>query len=45
VNIVAYESSKVVIQGRKTEEFIQFELEPNVMFGATFSHEEIEHPE
>ncbi|MDR1890622.1 MAG: ribonuclease HIII [Puniceicoccales bacterium] len=45
VNIVAYESGKVVIQGKKTEEFIQFELEPNVTFSATFGYEEIEHPE
>ncbi|MDR2779191.1 MAG: ribonuclease HIII [Puniceicoccales bacterium] len=45
LNIVTYESGKLVIQGKKTEEFVQFELEPKVTFNAAFGYEEIEHPE
>jgi ribonuclease HIII len=45
LNVVAYESGKLVIQGKNTEEFVQFELEPKVTFEATLGYEEVLHPE
>jgi ribonuclease HIII len=45
LNVVAYQSGKVVIQGRRTEEFVQFELEPNVTFNATLGYDSVTHPE
>ncbi|MDR1433131.1 MAG: ribonuclease HIII [Puniceicoccales bacterium] len=45
LNIVAYESGKLVIQGKKTDEFVQFELEPKVTFTPSFGYEEVDHPE
>jgi ribonuclease HIII len=45
LNIVAYESGKLVIQGKKTEEFVQFELEPKVTFNVSLGYEEVAHPE
>ncbi|MDR1233371.1 MAG: ribonuclease HIII [Puniceicoccales bacterium] len=45
LNLVVYRSGKLVVQGKNTEEFVQFELEPKVTFDATFGYEEVEHPE
>ncbi|MDR1401584.1 MAG: ribonuclease HIII [Puniceicoccales bacterium] len=45
LNIVAYESGKLVIQGKKMQEFVQFELEPNVTGVVSFGYEEVTHPE
>ncbi|MDR2777082.1 MAG: ribonuclease HIII [Puniceicoccales bacterium] len=45
VNIVVYKNGKLVVQGKKTEEFVQFELEPKVTFEAALGYEEVEHPE
>jgi ribonuclease HIII len=45
VNIIAYESGKVVIQGKKTGDFVKFELEPNVTFDIALGYDEIKHPE
>jgi ribonuclease HIII len=45
LNLVAYKTGKLVIQGKKTEEFIQFELEPKVTFHASLGYNNVEHPE
>lgn len=37
VNVVAYESGKLVIQGKGTEEFIHFTLEPEILHTFTYS--------
>lgn len=42
VNIVAYESGKAVIQGKKTEDFVTFVLEPKITQETVFGyHEEL----
>ncbi|MDR2721226.1 MAG: DUF3378 domain-containing protein [Puniceicoccales bacterium] len=38
VNIVMYNSGKLVVQGKKTEEFIQFVLEPEITHTAEFGY-------
>ncbi len=45
VNVVAYESGKVVIQGKQTESFVENILEPEVTQVAYKGYEEIHHPE
>lgn len=45
VNIVAYESGKVVIQGKETEDFIVNTLEPEVTGEAKFGYDEVLRPE
>ena len=37
VNVVAYESGKLVVQGKGTEEFVLFTLEPEILHTFTFS--------
>ena len=47
--IVAYESGKLVVQGKGTAEVVQFTIEPQVLGEARFGYEEVwakeEHPE
>ena len=38
VNVVSYESGKLVVQGKGTEEFVLFTLEPEILH--TFSYAE-----
>lgn len=47
VNVVAYESGKLVVQGKGTEEFILFTLEPEILHTFTYSsaQENIADPE
>lgn len=46
INIAVYEKGpKVVIQGKGTEEFVQFRLEPEVLGEAKLGYEEVHHPE
>lgn len=45
VNIVAYESGKLVIQGKKTEEFITFVLEPEITKEIKFGYDEAINPQ
>ncbi|MDR2420349.1 MAG: ribonuclease HIII [Puniceicoccales bacterium] len=45
ISIVIYESHKLVIQGKKTTDFVEFTLEPEVLGAAHLGYEEIEHPE
>lgn len=45
VNIVAYKSGKVVIQGKGTEWFVQNYVEPEVTGRPELGYEEVHHPE
>ncbi|MDR3143738.1 MAG: ribonuclease HIII [Puniceicoccales bacterium] len=45
LNIVLYESGKLLVQGKKTAEFVDFTLEPFILGAARMGYEEFEHPE
>ena len=45
VNVVFYESGKLVVQGKGTREFIEFVLEPEVLKEARLGYETILNPE
>jgi ribonuclease HIII len=45
INLVQYNSGKLVIQGKGTEDFIKFTLEPNITQEMKFGYEEVHHPE
>lgn len=44
-NVVAYNSGKVVIQGKGTEDFVQFVLEPKITQKALLGYEELHNPQ
>ena len=44
-NVVAYNSGKLVVQGKGTEDFVMFVLEPEIFQAAEFGYEEAHHPE
>ncbi|MBM3832349.1 MAG: ribonuclease HIII [Verrucomicrobia bacterium] len=45
VNIVLYESGKLVVQGKGTQEFVEFVLEPQILGEARLGYEAILNPE
>ena len=45
VNVVFYESGKLVVQGKGTAEFVEFTLEPEILKCAELGYEEVLHPE
>jgi ribonuclease HIII len=45
VNVVFYQSGKLVVQGKGTEEFIEFVLEPEILKQATRGYEAVLNPE
>jgi ribonuclease HIII len=45
ITITLYESRKLVIQGKKTAEFLEFTLEPEVLGTPQMGYEEVVHPE
>jgi ribonuclease HIII len=45
VNIVFYESGKLVVQGKGTQEFIEFVLEPEVLKEARLGYESVLNPD
>jgi len=45
VNVVAYASGKLVVQGKGTEDFVLNVLEPEALKEATYGYDEIYHPE
>jgi len=45
VNVVGYKSGKLVIQGKKTEEFIVNILEPEITGDPRLGYDEVHHPE
>ena len=44
-NIVFYESGKLVVQGKGTQEFIEFVLEPEILKQARLGYETVLNPE
>ncbi len=44
-NVVFYESGKLVIQGKGTQDFIEFVLEPEILKEARFGYEAVLNPE
>lgn len=45
LNVVFYESGKLVVQGRGTQEFVEFVLEPEILKRATLGYEAVLNPE
>jgi len=45
VNVVHYESGKLVVQGKGTQEFVEFVLEPQILGEARLGYEAILNPE
>src|SRR5881396_237135 len=45
VNVVFYESGKLVVQGKGTEEFIEFVLEPDILKQARLGYEAVLNPD
>lgn len=45
VNVVFYTSGKLVVQGKGTQEFVQFVLEPEILKEARLGYEEVLNPE
>ena len=45
LNVVFYESGKLVLQGKGTQEFIEFVLEPEILKEAKFGYEAVLNPE
>lgn len=44
-NVVCYNSGKLVVQGKGTEDFVQFVLEPKITGVAEMGYEAVSHPE
>lgn len=45
INLVFYNSGKLVIQGKMTQDFVQDVLEPEIILVAELGYEEVHHPE
>ncbi len=45
VNVVAYKSGKLVVSGKKTEEFVTNVLEPEITKEALLGYDEVHHPD
>ena len=45
LNVVFYESGKLVVQGRATREFVEFTLEPEILKEARLGYEEVLNPD
>src|SRR5258708_27683309 len=45
LNVVFYESGKLVLQGKGTQEFIEFVLEPEILKEARLGYEAVLNPE
>lgn len=45
INLVFYQSGKLVVQGKKTQEFIEFVLEPEILKEVKLGYEEVLNPE
>ncbi len=44
-NVVFYESGKLVVQGKGTQEFVEFVLEPEVLLEARLGYEAVLNPD
>ena len=45
VNVVLYQSGKLVVQGKETQEFVEFTLEPQILQQARLGYEALLNPE
>src|SRR5438105_15192111 len=45
VNVVFYESGKLVVQGKGTQDFVEFVLEPGILKQARLGYETVLNPE
>ena len=45
INVVGYKSGKLVVQGKKTEEFVTNILEPEITKNPLLGYDEVHHPE
>jgi ribonuclease HIII len=45
LSLVLYQSGKLVIQGKATQDFVQFTLEPEILRAAELGYEDVLHPE
>ncbi len=45
VNLVGYHSGKLVVQGKGTEDWVSFVLEPEITKQATLGYDDVHHPE
>jgi ribonuclease HIII len=45
VNVVVYKSGKLVVQGKGTEDFVMFVLEPEILGLVEFGYDEVTHPQ
>ena len=45
VNVVLYQSGKLVVQGKETQEFVEFTLEPQILQQARLGYEAVLNPE
>ena len=45
INLVMYNSGKLVIQGKMTQDFVQDVLEPEITLSAELGYDEVHHPE
>lgn len=45
LNIVGYKSGKLVVSGKRTEEFVQMTLEPQITGEVRLGYDEVNHPE
>ena len=45
INVAAYTSGKVVIAGKRTEDFVRDTLEPEILGAATLGYDEVLHPD
>ena len=45
LNVVFYESAKLVVQGKGTQEFVEFVLEPQILQEAKLGYEEVLNPD
>ena len=45
LNIVGYKSGKLVVSGKRTEEFVQMTLEPQITGVVRLGYDEVNHPE
>ena len=45
LNIVGYKSGKLVVSGKRTEDFVQMTLEPQITGEVRLGYDEVNHPE
>ncbi|MDR2576435.1 MAG: DUF3378 domain-containing protein, partial [Puniceicoccales bacterium] len=44
VSVIAYQKGTLVVQGKGTEEFVKYTLEPEILGGCWLGYDEVHHP-